>query len=289
MIARAQQEPFGDYRAASGVNFSRLKRMEWSPAHYMCEVEREDTPDLALGRLLHLSVLEPSLYQALVLDSDDWPGGMTKGPKPRPTTNKQSDAYKEWAAARRAEGRILSTRSDMDLHQRVHDAVRSHPVAAMYLSWPGQAEVSIYWQHPLELKCKSRIDWLGDRAILDLKSTRDIRPHDFARSAYRYRYHAQAAYYQDAVKALTGERRPYLIVAVEKTPPFDVVVTEVPDDALAAGRAMYQDWMLRVLECQETGEWPGVSLEQTVLELPPYAFSDMDDAALIVGGKEIRL
>lgn len=285
--AYSVQEPFADYITGEGVNCSRLKLMSWSPAHYNAFRDRTDTDALRMGRLVHLCVLENELFRER---TTVWQGGMTKATKAkpaRPTMNKQSLAYKEFAAECAANGVEVIDESDLRLCENIHRAVRTHPMASMYLS-EGEAELSIYWTHPFGPKCKSRIDFLGE-TICDLKTVRDLRSHKFGRSCHDYQYHVQAAFYQDAVEQLTGEKRPYMIIGVEKFSPFDVVCFRMPDEALALGRQIYTEWLRKVIECDASGHWPGICDTEDVVELPSYAYTDLDDGKAFIDGVEVAI
>jgi len=153
----------------------------------------------------------------------------------------------------------------------------------------GQPEQTIFWAHPLGIECKSRVDWLRDDLIMDLKTARDVSQRGFGRSAANLEYAAQLAFYHDAAKAVDGCDRKAVIVAAENGGTFDVVPYVIPDEAMQAGRARYTDWLLELLKCQEADRWPGVSEEETELQLPNWYFSEMDDAVLTIGGIKVSV
>ncbi len=285
MTAKANTDlTFSEYCAIDRVNFSRLKAMAYSPAHYRVNYRR-DTPALGIGRLIHMAVLEPEEFADSTIM---WTGGMTSGKDPRPTTNKRSNAYKAFCIEANAAGKVVIDAADRELCLRVADAVHGHPAAHRHLS-DGVAELTVEWTHPIGIECKSRLDYLG-LSLVDLKSSADVRPSQFGKAAHRYNYHAQAAMYQDAAKALQGDPPPVVIIAVEKAPPFDVVPYVVPDEAIAAGRSLYQDWMVQLARCLETDSWPGMCPSEAELELPQWAFSEFDDATLVMpDGREVAV
>ena len=67
---------------------------------------------------------------------------------------------------------------------------------------------------------------------------------------------------------------PVYIIAAEKTPPFDCVVYEVPQQALDVGRGVFEDRLMRVAKCRESGKWPGAGEGIETLELPNWVFED---------------
>lgn len=287
MSTTSKQDTFAEYRKEPGLNKSWLDRMGTSPLHFKVNPQREDTPALDIGRLIHLCTLEHELFLDSVVV---WGGGRTKPtkalPEGRPTWNKNSSDYKDFHETQTAAGKTVVEASDIVLCERIRTSVLKHPVASKLFD-VGQSETSIYWTHPLGVDCKSRIDFMGATTV-DLKSARDLTPDAFNRAILNYGYHIQAAFYADAVEALTGEKRPYSIVAVEKCEPFDVVVYELDDMILDLGRQTYTRWIERYVECLETDSWPGIGPEAIKAELPPYAYHDFDDVNIFVDGKEVK-
>jgi hypothetical protein len=51
-----------EYRAADGVNWSRLKIIRESPLHYKMKPDRPDTAALGMLRAIHALVLEPEEF-----------------------------------------------------------------------------------------------------------------------------------------------------------------------------------------------------------------------------------
>ncbi len=183
-----------------------------------------------------------------------------------------------------------SKRARQSSDQRPNRSVRRHAVAAKYLNQTGQAEATVVWLHkPTGLLCKSRLDWLTNRTICDLKTTRDPEPSSFGRSAARYGYHLQAAFYQDAIESVTRQRKPVVIIAVQNAEPFDVVVYSVPSDILEEGREDYQDLMRQLLYCRETDSYPGIAPDNDVpLELPAWASNRTEDETITFSGQVVN-
>lgn len=246
-------------------NWSRLKNLGRSPAHYRHALlePREDTSALRNGRANHVAIFEPEKFASLV---SVWDGGRRQG--------------KAWDSFCDANiGKDILTKSEYDLLLGMQRAVRQHPVASRYLRH-GQAEVSILWTYATEsvqglpglrIPCKSRLDYLAADWILDLKTCRDASPMAFGRSAFNLEYHAQAAYYVDAVEERTGRRLPYFIVAAELSPPCVVQVYQLPEHVLSAGRDHHRSLLYRLDECRREDRWGGYSDEEMDLELPRWS------------------
>lgn len=244
-------------------NWSRLKIMGRSPAHYRHALlePRKDTAALKNGRANHIAVFEPELFARSVAV---WDGG-----------RRASKAWDAFCVANT--GKDILTKDEYDLLIGMQRAIRQHPDASKYLR-NGRPEVSILWTHKPDpflnlpaMPCKSRLDYLAPEWIVDLKTCRDASPAAFGRSAFNFEYHAQAAYYVDAVEAVTGERLPYVIVAAELTPPCVVQVYVIPDHVLAAGRDRYRSLMVHLAECRAADSWGGYADEEMELELPRWS------------------
>lgn len=260
---------FNEYRSAPGLNFSRLKRMAKSALDFHVQPPKYTTA-LGLGRAIHTAVLEPDEFSDYVVFDGD----------------KRTKAWKEFKVAN--EGKEMLGRKDMDVCESIASAVQRHPVASSYFAH-GRAEVSIQWQHPIGMACKSRLDWVSDNVVLDLKSAIDITQDGFARACAKYAYHAQLAFYEMAARSVDGRERKAVILAVEKESPFDVAPYVLPEEAMQAGRRLVNDWMLKVRACELANHWPGVAEDETELHLPPWAFDEMDDATLIIDGVEVAI
>lgn len=271
---------FDEYCALPAVNISSLLQMARSPAHYKHALEnagQRDTAALAFGRLAHIAILEPERYEAVVAV---WDGGRRAG--------KVFDAWCEEHAD------CLQVTADEDAQCRaMADAVRKHPAAAPYLSAAApMVEHSIRWTHPIGLDCKARLDWYDPETnvVVDLKTTRDASEFEFGRAAARYDYPTRAAFYCDGVAAVFGELPTFVLIAVEKEPPFAVAVYRIGEDAIDAGRRRYTDLLARLKHCRDTNEWPGLCDDaERELTLPEWYFAGQSDLELVIDGEAHRV
>ncbi len=264
--------PHGEYNRVSRVNWSSLKHLSRSPAHYRHQLMQHgaDTVARKLGRAVHLATLEPERFAS---DCAIWTGGVRRG-----------RAWDAFVAANA--GRELLKEDEQEHCLAVQAAVRNDAKAAKYLAG-GQGEVTMFWTHSVpalgalpgySMDCKGRIDFKANLgAIVDLKTTRNASPSGFAKEAWNYRYHTQAAYYVDGYEAATGERLPYVIVAVENEAPHMVQVYRVPDHILDVGRDEYRDLLSQLNHCRKNAAWPGYSDGELELELPRWAMDIADD------------
>jgi hypothetical protein len=248
------------YDRIDRVNFSLLKLMKLSPAHYKHALvtPTADTDAKKVGRVVHLAAFEPERFRNAVAV---WDGGTRRG--------------KEWEAFKdRNEGRELLTENEYERCMAIQKAVSEHPIARRFVNI-GKGEVTVLGQLPAAdgtlVKTKGRLDFIGEPGIADLKVTKDGSPDGFPRQVAEYRYHTQAAWYVDLLaSARQGEVLPYFIVSVEGIAPHVVTVYRVPDFLLNIGRAEYQGWLDLLLKCRKTSTWPGYADGPVELELPAW-------------------
>lgn len=120
-----------------------------------------------------------------------------------------------------AGNKVIVTNNEYIHALRYREAVLSHPEAAVLLD-EGEAETSIYWNHPETgelLKC--RPDWKRpDHVLVDLKFVRNASEAAFARDGSAHNYHIQDAHYTDGYEAVTGNPASFVFIAVEKDGPL---------------------------------------------------------------------
>ena len=256
-----------EYARIEAVNWSTLKLMGRSPAHYHHALlqPQEDTTALRIGRAIHMAVFEPEKFASCVAR---WEGGTRRG--------------KDWDVfCADHKGMDILTEAEHDLCLSVGQAVRIDASAKQYVTG-GRGELTVRWNHHHEpsqtdIACKCRLDFVADAGVIcDLKSTMDASPGAFGRQAYRLGYHGQAAWYRDGYAAATGRDLPVVIVAVEKQAPFAVKCYRVTEKQLQLGRDMYRGHIDLLAHCRAHSDWPAYGPESD-LELPAWA-SDDDEA-----------
>lgn len=267
-----------EYKRIPAVNISLLLHMAKSAAHYRYVQEHgsEDTPALGFGRLAHLAILEPDRYEEVVAV---WTG----------EGDRRTKAYKEWASAQTAE--YLISEAEHEQCMAMANAVREHRVAGGYLaSKEAMTEVTLQWKHPIGLDLKGRVDWVdvANHVIVDLKTARDASELEFGKAAARHHYATRAAYYSDGYQARFGTLPSFVLIAVEKAPPYAPAVYRVPAEAIESGRREYERLLGRLKHCLDTDCWPGLCDDKEIeLQLPAWAFGDDDGLDLDFGDEGV--
>lgn len=298
-----------DYGEVPGVNFSTLKHMAKSPLAYRHAVEnrRADTPDLAVGRYVHALVFEPdsvaeryavhdgthpidyvvyehgdrrgkvweafkALHEGRTILKPDEAADIEAG---RSRCARQGPVWKAFEAAH--PGKTLFVASEAKPAQDMAAAVRAHPLVRPYLDAPdGVFEEVLTWVDPYtRIACKARLDWhiQSLSTIIDLKTARSIDMREFGAIVARYDYHSQIAHYANGLDVARGwmpQRQ--LFVAVEKTPPHDVLVGVLDEQAKDLARSAVRGLLERVAECRKADAWPGRYSEEQTVQLPGWVF-----------------
>lgn len=249
------------YHASPGLSSSRIKSAIKGYAHYTKPQEQTDA--MAFGTAFHAAMLEP----------DEWAKYRVS-----PDVDKRSKAYKDWVASLPDGSQIISY-DDADLIRRMCAAVLQH------LDWPGlvghNEVAAVARMGETLVKCKA--DAIAGQ-IVDLKSTSGaVTPGAFMRSVVDFGYHTSAAFYQDIFHLLTGERLPFVIIAVSKNP-VDVEIYELSEEVLEKGRALYQAGMRRIARWGADAASVKLEKRKRVLHPTSYMLYNATETLEFIGG-----
>lgn len=262
--------PMQVYHGWDAASNSRLSRLLKSPAHLKAYMEepQADTAALALGRAAHSAILEP----------DDFGTRYRCGP---PGDRRTKAVREAWDAleAEVGAGSVL-TASDYSACLRMRDSVHGLRAAKSMISGSGEVELSYLWEVD-GLLCKGRMDRhspeLAGGAIVDVKTCRSASRREFEKSIFSLGYHRQGAFYLMGAQARRLPARHFVILAVEKTPPYAVAVYRLTEGAIDAGEEQIRPLLSKYAECMARNEWPGFPDEVVDVALPDYAWRQIDD------------
>jgi exodeoxyribonuclease VIII len=257
------------YHAVDACSASRLKAMRRSPAHCKWEMENpKESEAMEFGAALHCFVLEtgkfPGRYHIV-------PSELRRGTK-------------VWREAEELRpGKTLLKAGDFNAITTMTEAIARCPAAYALLNCNGRNEVSGFWEDDATgIACKMRADRLAElpaygTLCVDVKTTEDASPEAFSASINRYGYALQGAFYLHGLAKLGVPCDGFVIVAVEKSPPFGVGVYLLDDESMDHGRAEFVRLMERYAECVKTGEWPCYSPDIQQIGLPGWALKRRDN------------
>ncbi len=268
----AEQKPWAidaaSYHAdKSKIGRSMLDDFRYDPAYYHARYitktipDSKPTPAMLLGTLVHLLVLQPDQWETIAI---------------APQCDKRTkDGKALWAEfCEKSVGKLIVDAETHFKAKTIATAVLAHPLASKLLAMHGPTEWPICWtDEETGLDCKALVDKHGRPDLgIDLKTTSDPSPEQFAKSCASFRYHGQAAHYLDGLHAVTGERHTFAFVAVGTSAPFTVAIYELSDEAVAIGREQNRAALAGIAECLRTGDWtPPYSSQTNILDLPRWA------------------
>lgn len=259
------------------VRFSRLKKMGQSAAHYFASLQddTDDTLAMRLGRGTHAIVLGDRRVAKW-----DEPAANGKGGK-APRTGDRWAKFQE----DNADAEILNA-TEWEHAHRMAEAILNNAFAYELIRTTGAiVEQTIEWSINGRA-CTSRPDVRHGASILaDVKTARSTEPRKFSRDAQWQGYHAQFAFYNEAIRFCEGKAPDEnYVIAVEKGRPHVVTILDVTKRTIEEGEKFWRLWWERLAVCEQTDVWPGYT--QTV-----ETFDIVDDGefTLTVGGEEIEL
>ncbi len=238
-----------------GISSTGLRTIEgdslkhyWSTSYL--NPKRRASPDntaMAFGRVVHdLAAGErfDDRYVVRPAKWDSWRSG---------------DAQR-WRAEQMLDGKTVITPEELEAVREVADSLSEHPtIQAGILK--GIVEHSIFWQdHKTGVWLKARPDVIpiDSDMIVDLKTCASAHPVAVRRSINDLNYHMQLALAYEGLLATTGrEMTDFVLVFVEKAPPYCVNIKPIWMQDIELGRRQNRRSLDKFAEALNTGHWPG--------------------------------
>ncbi len=251
------------YHAGAGLSFSGLKQFRKTPAHYIAYRMRDDeeTSSQRLGTLAHMAILEPQRFATAVIRND---------------LNRNTNAFKDAAAAAETVGAILCKTSEYEAVSRMRDGVLKNPIVQKLLAG-GRAEQSLRWRDPetgVLLKC--RPDYLRpDGVVVDVKTFDDLSQSNLERQIAKMSYDWQSHFYLMGVRqALKVETNIFAHLFVD-TKAFVARVVVLDDASLELAAREITPLIASYAECLKANRWPGYPEEILTVSLPAYRWREV--------------
>lgn len=244
--------PESAYRADPALSTSDLKLIG-NPYRFHQKLSGNlpgrDSDSMALGRLFHTRILEPGKWESdIVVCPDEF-------------RDRRKKANREYWDSRAGEGKTVITEEVFEQVLAMEERARAEG-----LSTPRQTEVSLMgggkaW---LGLPVKCRVDILGDREIIDIKTTRGYGagPSEFARTARALKYHWQQWHYTHIARSLgiRIDRWRWFVIETEK--PYCVAWYEFDGHTMEIASLEVQAAIKTVKECRVSNTWPDYTTTQ---------------------------
>lgn len=251
--ARAEPKPLVDPKTLP-LRFSRLKQFSLSAAHYLhsCQGDSFDSLALRMGSGVHAGLFED---RPLVCYD-----GVRNG-----------KAWDRFERHHHELGAVILNAREHAIALGIIGSVRRHE-RAMELLFDGTTREKTFDWEFLGRKARATPDaHVPGVRNTDLKSTRTSEPRRFARDAINRHYHAQLAFYDQALEQHVGKapETDYL-VSVENAAPYLVVVWRLPEATLEVGHKLCREWMEQLLAAEDAGYYGGYTEADIDLEIPTY-------------------
>lgn len=270
-----------DYHAHPAVGSSGIKELQRSPLHYWAKYlnpardAKEPTPAMKIGTAWHAAIFEPEKFMA---DYVVIPAGLDRRTKEgKALWQELVDSGREPLSADEYE-RIAVMRAN----------AADHPVTRIVFGQDGgAAEVSFFWIDPATgVNCKIRPDYyvppcdmFPHGLIVDGKTGEDMSADGFAKYAWNWDCHIQAAFYCDGFKHVHGTSAPpaFMWLAQEKEAPYATAYYAAAADFIEFGRQKYRRLLGLLGDCAANDNWPGYPQTVQALELPAWAAKQVQE------------
>lgn len=240
--------------SSSGVKLITKK----SPRHYWYQsnlnpdrVHQPEKQHFALGKALHDMLLlgdrVASHYHVL-------PEGFNAA-----HSNKWAETIqaRDYAVSK---GKTVLTKKSYDEALGMAEAVSQHELACALLT-AGTPEMTLAAKDPFTgVWMRARPDVLPTtmEIIPDVKTAADASQDVYERAATRFGYFQSAAFYLDVIEQIYGEaRRQFVLITIEKEPPYEVVIDHLDDMDIDFARMRNRKALNEFAEALKSGVWRG--------------------------------
>lgn len=244
---------------------SALDLVHRTPATYFDWIHGHDaapTSALVIGSAFHCAILEPERFATAYVCEPDFGDCRSRDNKAR------RDAWRSAHA-----GATYLSEDDTVCVLGMAASVRKHRIAGRMIQ-DGKAEVTARWTDDATgLRCKARADFIIPelKMAVDLKSTLDASPQEFARSIAKHGYHRQDAFYRAGFSQVGAPIEHFAFISVEKTPPYLVAVYQLDEHGIAKGHESIRRDMETLAQCIEDNSFPGYPDGIHTIALPKWA------------------
>jgi len=256
-----------EYHARPEISKSSLDAIHKSIAHFETPF-RKATAKMEFGTAFHTLMLEPEKFCGQYLKCTNLDGRTTEGKKLKAELDLEA----------KEQGKKLLKFSEYEDLMRMKEQTEKHPRFKSYFE-SGEPETSIFWEMQ-GVGCKCRPDWMinGGEYIIDLKTSNDASPDNFAKSVANFRYHVQDAWYTKGVQMATRKSPTFVFIVIENVAPFSVAIYVLD------GKSKDEGWMLadkdlrKYVEYKDTlpdDRYSGYSPDAVELSLPRWAFKEI--------------
>lgn len=279
LAQKTEESEIVDYYSHPAISQSKLKDLKRSPKHFWTKHlapnrESNTTTDaMQFGKAVHACLFEHQLFMDTYIV--------------KPNVDKRTKdgklAFAEFVA--NSAGKTIISADDMVAAKRICDAVLNKKTSKILLN-NGIAEHELYWiDSGTGINCKAKLDYFIEPCyqfpsglIIDLKTTINAEPNDFAKSIYTFGYYNQLAFYCNAVKTIyqTPDYPVFIFIPVEKTAPYECSFLAGDETMLNIGLQENRRLLNLYSYCMESGKWYGYDDHVQTIGLPNWAINKLN-------------
>lgn len=266
----------------TSVSSTNLRKMLQSPKAFyhaqFIEQKKAENEAFRFGKLAHKAILEGTKFLENYVVEPEFVG-FTKDGKPS-TRSAEAKAKREEWLAKQPKDAIICTQDDYDTLSGITASITEHPQAMDCLA-DGMPEIAgFYTDEKTNIRLRIKPDFISNdyTRIVDLKTTQSCDARRFGSSAFEYGYAFQMRMYCEGVKAITGIMPELvLIIAVEKTPPFECAVYFFTPDIFEAASVQYRMALDTLKDSIDSNKWPMRQKEIEALYVPNWALDQLNN------------
>ena len=253
-----------EYRELEGANASTLKNFIYSIKEGNKSLEKpfKGSPATAFGTLCHSYILEADTFE------DEYalfkpPVNEKTGKEYGSTTKVYTDALNEF----KAQGKTAFTQEQYEKLTAIEQSIKTCEDTKKILAKCERRELVLTWtDERTGLKCKAKLDGVGDKIAMDLKTIGDFKFHGYDEDSERlrntklhyqcldYSYYLQFKHYFNGCVANNLPIERFAVIWAERDGVNDVCSTLISDEKLELGQkqldSAFDNFINRKKECK---------------------------------------
>lgn len=231
------------------VRFSHLRAYGKSAAHGLharTATEEDETYAMERGTAVHAILFKTKRVTG-------YPGKVRRGKEYEQFVSDNTDA-------------VILTNTEYIKAQRMAECVMRHKRAMELLQ--GESEDTL-WFEWMQKRCRATPDVRGLRHLTELKTSATVDPGPFVWHALRMQYHAQMAFQMIGCRETAHDTiKDCYIVAIEASEPHPITILHLTEKSLQQGDKLCRLWMERLVNSEDSGEWPGYCEADIEMDTP---------------------